>query len=164
MGMKMDGMGGNPGMRPAMQPGMGGQVSCHCQCSLEGNNNNNLNDFTKCLHFIDRLLARTWTTTQTDRRQQGFLNAQMMAQRSREMVTMQMRRQRMMMLMQQQQQQQAAAAAAAAAGGFSPPPNVTAPGGMDNPMGGPNMGQPGPQQFGYGGNYGEDKTTTASCW
>lgn len=87
--------------------------------------------------------------------QPGFLNAQMMAQRSREMVTMQMRRQRMMMLMQQQQQQQAAAAAAAAAGGFSPPPNVTAPGGMDNPMGGPNMGQPGPQQFGYPGNYGE---------
>lgn len=82
--------------------------------------------------------------------QQGFLNAQMMAQRSREM---QMRRQRMMMLMQQQQQQ--AAVAAAAAGGFSPPPNVTAPGGMDNPMGGTNMGQPGPQQFGYGGNYGE---------
>ena len=57
----------------------------------------------------------------------------------------------MMMLMQQQQQQQAAAAA----GGFSPPPNVTAPAGMDAPMGGPNMGQPGPQQFGYGGNYGE---------
>uniref|UniRef100_A0A3Q3NGZ6 Nuclear receptor coactivator 3 n=1 Tax=Mastacembelus armatus TaxID=205130 RepID=A0A3Q3NGZ6_9TELE len=86
--------------------------------------------------------------------QPGFLNAQMMAQRSREMVTMQMRRQRMMMLMQQQQQQQAAVAAAAAAGGFSPPPNVTAPGSMDNPMGGPNMGQPGPQQFGYGGSYG----------
>ncbi|CAB1336217.1 unnamed protein product, partial [Coregonus sp. 'balchen'] len=81
--------------------------------------------------------------------QPGFLNAQMMAQRSREMVTMQMRRQRMMMLMQQQQQQ--AAAAAAAAGGFSPPPNVTAPVGMDTPMGGPNLG---PQQFGYGGNYG----------
>ncbi|XP_041860017.1 nuclear receptor coactivator 3-like isoform X2 [Melanotaenia boesemani] len=81
--------------------------------------------------------------------QPGFLNAQMIAQRSREVVTMQMRRQRMMMLMQQQQQ-----AAAAAAGGFSPPPNVTAPGGMDNPMGGPNMGQPGPQQFGYGGSYG----------
>nr|XP_057908137.1 nuclear receptor coactivator 3-like isoform X2 [Doryrhamphus excisus] len=80
---------------------------------------------------------------------QGFLNAQMMAQRSREMVTMQMRRQRMMMLMQQQQQQQQAAA-----GGFSPPPNVTAPGGMDNPVGGLNMVQPGPQQFGYGGNYG----------
>ncbi|XP_077368804.1 nuclear receptor coactivator 3-like isoform X2 [Festucalex cinctus] len=74
---------------------------------------------------------------------QGFLNAQMMAQRSREM---QMRRQRMMMLMQQQQQ--------AAAGGFSPPPNVTAPGGMDNSVGGPNMGQPAPQQFAYGGNYG----------
>lgn len=81
--------------------------------------------------------------------QPGFLNAQMMAQRNREMVTMQMRRHRMMMLMQQQQQ------AGAAAGGFSPPPNVTAPAGMDNPMGGPSMGQPGPQQFGYGGNYGE---------
>lgn len=76
----------------------------------------------------------------------------MMAQR-RDVVTMQMRRQRMMMLMQQQQQ--AAAAAAAAAGGFSPPPNVTAPAGMDSHMGGPNMAQPGPQQFGYGGNYGE---------
>lgn len=60
-----------------------------------------------------------------------------------------------MMMLMQQQQQQAAAAAAAAAGGFSPPPNVTAPGGMDSPMGGPNMGQPGPQQFGYGGSYGE---------
>uniref|UniRef100_A0A3B5LWA6 Nuclear receptor coactivator 3 n=1 Tax=Xiphophorus couchianus TaxID=32473 RepID=A0A3B5LWA6_9TELE len=85
--------------------------------------------------------------------QQGFLNAQMMVQRNRDVVNLHMRRQRMMMLMQQQQQQ-AAAAAAAAAGGFSPPPNVTAPGGMDNPMGGPNMGQPGPQQFGYGGSYG----------
>ncbi|XP_014841958.1 PREDICTED: nuclear receptor coactivator 3-like isoform X1 [Poecilia mexicana] len=86
--------------------------------------------------------------------QQGFLNAQMMVQRNRDVVNLHMRRQRMMMLMQQQQQQQAAAAAAAAAGGFSPPPNVTAPGGMDSPMGGPNMGQPGPQQFGYGGSYG----------
>ncbi|RVE70769.1 hypothetical protein OJAV_G00067880 [Oryzias javanicus] len=85
--------------------------------------------------------------------QPGFLNAQMMAQRSREVVTMQMRRQRMMMFMQQQQQQ-AAAAAAAAAGGFSPPPNVTAPGRMDGPMGGPNMAQPGPQQFGYSSSYG----------
>uniref|UniRef100_A0A3P9NN37 Nuclear receptor coactivator n=1 Tax=Poecilia reticulata TaxID=8081 RepID=A0A3P9NN37_POERE len=86
--------------------------------------------------------------------QQGFLNAQMMVQRNRDVVNLHMRRQRMMMLMQQQQQQQAAAAAAAAAGGFSPPPNVTAPGGMDSPMGGPNMGQPGPQQFGYSGSYG----------
>lgn len=55
------------------------------------------------------------------------------------------------------------------AAGFSPPPNVTAPGGMDNPMGGPNMGQPGPQQFGYGGNYGEftepgSKQNTAALW
>ncbi|KAL2103715.1 hypothetical protein ACEWY4_000583 [Coilia grayii] len=81
---------------------------------------------------------------------QGFLNAQMLAQRSREMMTLQMRRQRMMMLMQQQQQQ----AAAAAAGGFSPPPNVTAPAGMDTPMGGAPMGQGGQQQFGYGGSYG----------
>lgn len=72
-----------------------------------------------------------------------------------------------MMLMQQQQQQQQAGAAA---GGFSPPPNVTAPAGMDNPMGAPNMGQPGPQQFGYGGNYGESvgsgawKAVAAPCW
>lgn len=92
--------------------------------------------------------------------QPGFLNAQMMAQRSREMVNLQMRRQRMMMLMQQQHQQQVAAAAA---GSFSPPPNVTAPGGMDTPMGGPNMGQPGPQQFGYGGNYGGFTHTCAVC-
>ncbi|XP_041743657.2 nuclear receptor coactivator 3-like isoform X2 [Coregonus clupeaformis] len=78
--------------------------------------------------------------------QPGFLNAQMMAQRSREMMTLQMRRQRMMMLMQQQQQ--------AATGGFSPPPNITASVGMDNPMAGPPMNQPGQQQFNYGGNYG----------
>lgn len=86
--------------------------------------------------------------------QPGFVNAQMMAQRSREMVSLQMKKQRMMMLMQQQQ--------AAAAGGFSPPPNVTAPGGMEGPMGGPNMGQPGPQQFGYGGNYGMGQQPEAS--
>uniref|UniRef100_A0A8C1Z388 Nuclear receptor coactivator 3 n=1 Tax=Cyprinus carpio TaxID=7962 RepID=A0A8C1Z388_CYPCA len=85
--------------------------------------------------------------------QPGFLNAQMMAQRSREMMTLQteMRRQRMMMMMQQQQQQQQQQVAA---GGFSPPPNVTAPTGMDNPMGGPPMNQPGQQPFNYGGNYG----------
>ncbi len=53
-----------------------------------------------------------------------------------------------MMLMQQQQGQ-------GAARGFSPPPNVTAPGGMDSPMGGPPMTQPGQQGFNYGGNYGE---------
>uniref|UniRef100_A0A8C1GCX9 Nuclear receptor coactivator 3 n=1 Tax=Cyprinus carpio TaxID=7962 RepID=A0A8C1GCX9_CYPCA len=84
--------------------------------------------------------------------QPGFLNAQMMAQRSREMMTLQteMRRQRMMMMMQQQQQQQQQVAA----GGFSPPPNVTAPTGMDNPMGGPPMNQPSQQPFNYGGNYG----------
>ncbi|TUA03490.1 Nuclear receptor coactivator 3 [Bagarius yarrelli] len=64
----------------------------------------------------------------------------MMAQRNREM---QMRRHRMMMLMQQQ----------AAGGGFSPPPNVMAPSGMEG-MGGPGIGQPGQQQFGYGGSYG----------
>lgn len=50
------------------------------------------------------------------------------------------------MLMQQQ----------AAGGGFSPPPNVTAPTGMEG-MGGPGMGQPGQQQFSYGGNYGEER-------
>ncbi|XP_022055608.1 nuclear receptor coactivator 3 isoform X1 [Acanthochromis polyacanthus] len=81
--------------------------------------------------------------------QPGFPNVQMMAQRNREMMTMQMRRQRMMMLMQQQGGQ-----SQGAAGGFSPPPNVTAPGGMDSPMGGPPMNQPGQQGFNYGGNYG----------
>ncbi|XP_018611430.1 nuclear receptor coactivator 3-like isoform X1 [Scleropages formosus] len=82
--------------------------------------------------------------------QPGFLNAQMVAQRNREMMNMQLRRQRMMMLMQQQQQQ------AAAAGGFSPPPNVTAPPGIEHPMSGSPMGQPGQQQqaFPYGSNYG----------
>lgn len=55
----------------------------------------------------------------------------------------------MMMQQQQQHQQQQVAA-----GGFSPPPNVTAPTGMDSPMGGPPMNQPGQQAFNYGGNYG----------
>ncbi|XP_028667456.1 nuclear receptor coactivator 3 isoform X3 [Erpetoichthys calabaricus] len=77
--------------------------------------------------------------------QQGFLNAQMMAQRNREMLNHQLRRQRMMMIMQQQQQ---------VAGGFSPPPNVTAPTNMDTPMPGPPIGQPPPGQFSYPANYG----------
>lgn len=53
----------------------------------------------------------------------------------------------MMMLMQQQGQ--------GAAGGFNPPPNVTAPGGMDGPVGAPTMNQSGQQGFNYGANYGE---------
>lgn len=80
--------------------------------------------------------------------QPGFLNPQMVAQRNREMMTIsQMRRQQMMMLMHQQGQ--------GAAGGFNPPPNVTAPAGMDAPVGGPAMNQTGQQAFNYGANYGE---------
>ncbi|XP_041112633.1 nuclear receptor coactivator 3-like isoform X2 [Polyodon spathula] len=78
------------------------------------------------------------------------MGGQMMAQRNREILNHQLRRQRMMMLMQQQQQQQQQQAA----GSFSPPPNVTAPGGMDTPMGGPPMSQAPPQQFSYPANYG----------
>ncbi|MFT7802805.1 nuclear receptor coactivator 3-like isoform X1, partial [Arapaima gigas] len=114
IGMKMDNPPvGGPGLRPGMQPGMGGQP--------------------------------------------GFLNAQMMAQRNREMMNMQLRKQRMMMLMQQQQQQ------AAAARGFSPPPNVTAPTGMEHPMAAGSMGQPGQQQaFPYGGSYGMNQQGDSS--
>ncbi|KAI5614461.1 nuclear receptor coactivator 3 isoform X2, partial [Silurus asotus] len=81
--------------------------------------------------------------------QPNFINAQMLAQRNREIMTQ--RRQRMMMLQHQHQQQQQQQQAAA--GGFSPPPNVTAPTGMDNSIGGTPMNQPGQQPFNYGGNY-----------
>ncbi|XP_023693852.1 nuclear receptor coactivator 3 isoform X2 [Paramormyrops kingsleyae] len=112
MGMKMEPpAGGNPALRPGMQPQPGMQPGG----------------------------------------QAGFLNAQMMAQRNREIINLQLQRQRMMILMQQQQQQQQATAPS---GGFSPPPNVTAPRGMDNPMAAPPMNQPAQQQFAYGGNYG----------
>ncbi|XP_068119189.1 nuclear receptor coactivator 3 [Hyperolius riggenbachi] len=75
--------------------------------------------------------------------QQGYLNAQMVAQRNRELITHQIRQQRMAMMIQQGQAQ-----------GFSPPPNVTASAGMDNPLGGPPMPQAPPQQFSYPPNYG----------
>ncbi|XP_044152118.1 nuclear receptor coactivator 3 isoform X1 [Bufo gargarizans] len=79
--------------------------------------------------------------------QQGFLNAQMVAQRNRELLSHQLRQQRLAMIIQQQQQQQGQSQ------GFSPPPNVTAAAGMENPMGGPPMPQA-PQQFPYPPNYG----------
>lgn len=59
------------------------------------------------------------------------------------------------MMLMQQQQQQGQGQGQAAVRGFSPPPNVTASGGMESPMGGPPMNQPGQQGFNYGGNYGE---------
>lgn len=129
--------GGNPAMHPGMQPGMqpaamGGQVSS-CFSIQFG-----LNSYP---HFFCGLSMDVCL-------QPGFLNPQMVAQRNREMMTIsQMRRQRMMMLMQQQGQ--------GAAGGFNPPPNVTAPGGMDGPGGGPAMNQTGQQGFNYGANYGK---------
>ncbi|XP_073538759.1 nuclear receptor coactivator 3 [Phyllobates terribilis] len=78
--------------------------------------------------------------------QQGFLNAQMVAQRNRELINHQIRQQRMAMIIQQQQQGQSQ--------GFSPPPNVTTTGGMDNALGGPPMPQAPPQQFPYPPSYG----------
>ncbi|XP_063260194.1 nuclear receptor coactivator 3 isoform X2 [Prinia subflava] len=76
--------------------------------------------------------------------QQGFLNAQMVAQRNRELISHHFRQQRMAMMMQQQQQSQA----------FSPPPNVTASGSMDSALTGPPMAQVPSQQFPYPPNYG----------
>ncbi|KAJ7416163.1 hypothetical protein WISP_73258 [Willisornis vidua] len=76
--------------------------------------------------------------------QQGFLNAQMVAQRNRELISHHFRQQRMAMMMQQQQQPQA----------FSPAPNVTATGSMDSALTGPPMAQVPPQQFPYPPNYG----------
>ncbi|XP_040186446.1 nuclear receptor coactivator 3 isoform X3 [Rana temporaria] len=75
--------------------------------------------------------------------QQGFLNAQMVAQRNRELLSHQIRQQRMALIMQQGQAQ-----------GFSPPPNVTASASMENPLAGPQMPQAPPQQFSYPPNYG----------
>uniref|UniRef100_I3MPX3 Nuclear receptor coactivator 3 n=1 Tax=Ictidomys tridecemlineatus TaxID=43179 RepID=I3MPX3_ICTTR len=74
---------------------------------------------------------------------QGFLNAQMVAQRSRELLTHHFRQQRVAMMMQQQQQQQQ-----------HPPPNVTASPSMDGVLAGPAMPQAPPQQFPYPPNYG----------
>ncbi|NWU86219.1 NCOA3 protein, partial [Onychorhynchus coronatus] len=81
---------------------------------------------------------------QVGSQQQGFLNAQMVAQRNRELISHHFRQQRMAMMMQQQQQPQA----------FSPPPNVTATGSMDSALTGPPMAQVPPQQFPYPPNYG----------
>ncbi|KAM6147361.1 nuclear receptor coactivator 3 [Erethizon dorsatum] len=78
---------------------------------------------------------------------QGFLNAQMVAQRSRELLSHHFRQQRVAMMMQQQQQQQQSQA-------FSPPPNVTASPSMDGVLAGPAMPQAPPQQFPYPPNYG----------
>ncbi|XP_077643095.1 nuclear receptor coactivator 3 isoform X4 [Lonchura striata] len=82
--------------------------------------------------------------TQVGSQQQGFLNAQMVAQRNRELISHHFRQQRMAMMMQQQQQPQA----------FSPPPNVTASGSMDSALTGPPMAQVPSQQFPYPPNYG----------
>nr|XP_056723431.1 nuclear receptor coactivator 3 [Euleptes europaea] len=79
--------------------------------------------------------------------QQGFLNAQMVAQRNRELISHHIRQQRMAMMIQQQQQQQQQQA-------FSPPPNVTASGSMDGSFAGPPMAPVPPQQFSYPANYG----------
>ncbi|XP_008825677.1 nuclear receptor coactivator 3 isoform X2 [Nannospalax galili] len=74
---------------------------------------------------------------------QGFLNAQMVAQRSRELMSHPLQHPRVAMMMQQPQQQ-----------AFSPPPNVTASPSMDGVLAGPAMPQAPPQQFPYPPNYG----------
>nr|XP_035961999.1 nuclear receptor coactivator 3 isoform X8 [Halichoerus grypus] len=77
-------------------------------------------------------------------RKQGFLNAQMVAQRSRELLSHHFRQQRVAVMQPQPPQPQA----------FSPPPNVTASPSMDGVLAGPVMPQASPQQFPYPPNYG----------
>ncbi|XP_006881810.1 PREDICTED: nuclear receptor coactivator 3 [Elephantulus edwardii] len=84
--------------------------------------------------------------------QQGFLNAQMVAQRSRELLSHHFRQQRAAMMMQQHQQHQQQPQPQPQA--FSPPPNVTASPSMDGVLAGPMMPQAPPQQFPYPPNYG----------
>ncbi|KAM7037835.1 nuclear receptor coactivator 3 isoform 1-T5 [Acridotheres tristis] len=81
---------------------------------------------------------------QVGSQQQGFLNAQMVAQRNRELISHHFRQQRMAVMMQQQQQPQA----------FSPPPNVAASGSMDSALTAPAMAPVPSQQFPYSPNYG----------
>uniref|UniRef100_A0A8C7YTF2 Nuclear receptor coactivator 3 n=1 Tax=Oryzias sinensis TaxID=183150 RepID=A0A8C7YTF2_9TELE len=141
-GMRMENAsGGNPGMRPGMQPGMQPAMQPAIQQGMQPAMQQGIQPAMQ--QGMQQGMAPAGMNVQP-----GFVNAQMLAQRQREvMTTMQMRRQRMMMLMQQQQGQ-------AAAGGFSPPPNVTAPAGMENPIGSPPITQPGQQGFNYGGSYG----------
>ncbi|XP_060041825.1 nuclear receptor coactivator 3 isoform X3 [Erinaceus europaeus] len=80
---------------------------------------------------------------------QPQVNSQMVAQRSRELLSHHFRQQRVAMMMQQQQQQQQQQSQA-----FSPPPNVTASPSMDGVLAGPAMPQAPPQQFPYPPNYG----------
>ncbi|XP_037667855.1 nuclear receptor coactivator 3 isoform X2 [Choloepus didactylus] len=84
---------------------------------------------------------------------QGFLNAQMVAQSSRELLSHHFRQQRVAMMMQQQQQQQQQPPPPQTQA-FSPPPNVTASPSMDGVLAGPAMPQAPPQQFPYPPNYG----------
>ncbi|ELW48256.1 Nuclear receptor coactivator 3 [Tupaia chinensis] len=75
---------------------------------------------------------------------QPQVGPQMVAQRSRELLSHHFRHQRAAMMMQQQQQTQA----------FSPPPNVTASPSMDGVLAGPAMPPAPPQQFPYPPSYG----------
>uniref|UniRef100_A0A452VK58 Nuclear receptor coactivator n=1 Tax=Ursus maritimus TaxID=29073 RepID=A0A452VK58_URSMA len=77
--------------------------------------------------------------------QQGFLNAQMVAQRSRELLSHHFRQQRVAMMTHPSLLKPQA---------FSPPPNVTASPSMDGVLAGPVMPQAPPQQFPYPPNYG----------
>ncbi|XP_071966644.1 nuclear receptor coactivator 3 isoform X2 [Engystomops pustulosus] len=82
---------------------------------------------------------------QTPVASQGFLNAQMVSQRNREIISHQLRQQRMALIIQQQQGQSQ---------GFNPPPNVTATASMETTLGGRGMPQASSQQFSYPPSYG----------
>uniref|UniRef100_A0A8C3VBZ5 Nuclear receptor coactivator 3 n=1 Tax=Catharus ustulatus TaxID=91951 RepID=A0A8C3VBZ5_CATUS len=97
-----------------------------------------------CSYIYTYFMFQNRISCPWNRVQQGFLNAQMVAQRNRELISHHFRQQRMAMMMQQQQQPQA----------FSPPPNVTTSGSMDSALTGPPMAQVPSQQFPYSPNYG----------
>nr|XP_015209106.1 PREDICTED: nuclear receptor coactivator 2 isoform X1 [Lepisosteus oculatus]XP_015209107.1 PREDICTED: nuclear receptor coactivator 2 isoform X1 [Lepisosteus oculatus]XP_015209108.1 PREDICTED: nuclear receptor coactivator 2 isoform X1 [Lepisosteus oculatus]XP_015209109.1 PREDICTED: nuclear receptor coactivator 2 isoform X1 [Lepisosteus oculatus]XP_015209110.1 PREDICTED: nuclear receptor coactivator 2 isoform X1 [Lepisosteus oculatus]XP_015209111.1 PREDICTED: nuclear receptor coactivator 2 iso len=93
---------------------------------------------------------------------QGTINAQMLAQRQREILSNHLR-QRQLEQQRQQQQQQQQRAMMMRAQGLSLPPNmaaaVAAPGGLPGTMSSPRIPQANPQQFPYPPNYGTGLTS-----
>lgn len=86
---------------------------------------------------------------------QGTINAQMLAQRQRELLSNHLRQRQLDQQRQQQQQQQQQRSLAMRAQGLTMPPNMAAAAaGMPGAMSNPRIPQANPQQFPYPPNYG----------
>ncbi|XP_062920905.1 nuclear receptor coactivator 2 isoform X6 [Mobula hypostoma] len=147
-----------PALRPSgMVPNQPNQLRLQLQQRLQGQQINR-QPLMNPLTTVSNMNLPLRASVPPQMSGQGPINAQMLAQRQRELLNQHLRQRQ---LIQQQQQQAQQRTMMMRQQGLNIPPNMTASGGMATAMSTPRIPQASPQQFPYPPNYGMNQQSDA---